>query len=94
MGVKSEPDVHKPCAFVVEIRPPLSTLQRISELLAGKSVKLETMQLLVLVNGNGRLTINCALEQDRTAYVGRCLEKIPGVLTVDWMNLRTRAKRY
>lgn len=87
-------EIRRPCAFVLEIDLPLVIMQRICELLADKSVKLESMQLLVLVNGNGRLTINCGLEKDRTAYVGQCLERIPGVISVDWMNLRTRSKRF
>ena len=87
-------EIHKPCTFVLEIKPPLAVLQKICELLADRSVKMETMQLLALVDDSARLVITCALDKDRTAYVGQSLEKITGVISVDWMNLRTRPKRF
>ncbi len=83
-----------PCAFIMTIKPPMQTLEKICELLAQKEIKVDTMQLGVQDSGDGKLVIHCEIEKDRVAYIGRHLEKMNGVKTIDWMHARTREKLY
>ena len=83
-----------PCAFIMTIKPPLQTLEKICELMAQKEIKVDTMQLLVQDTCDGKLVIHCEIEKDRVPYIGRHLEKIHGVKTIDWMHSRTREKLY
>ena len=87
-------EISKPCAFILTIRTPLSGMQAICKLLLEKEVKVESMQLLIIENGTGRLVVNCKLVKDRTAYIGQCLEKLDDVLEAEWINLRFRQKRF
>lgn len=48
-------EIHKPCTFVLTIRYPLPVMEAVCKLLAEKKVQVESMQLLVLPGGAGRL---------------------------------------
>lgn len=91
---KSTQALKHPCAFVMTIKPPLRTLEKICDLLAQKEIKIDTLQLLVQDTGDGKLVIHCEIEKDRVPYIGRHLEKIYGVKAIEWMHSRVREKQY
>ena len=82
------------CAYIMRVRSPMQTLEKISELLAKKGLEVDMVHLQVLESGDARLIIHCAVEKDKIAFIGRHFEEMSGVKAVDWMNARTRIKQY
>jgi hypothetical protein len=87
-------EVKAPCTYVIEAKSPVETLQKVCGLLTELNVEVEALQLMVTQPGRGKLVIHCETEKDRTAYIGRQVEDLAGVESIEWINMRTRQRRY
>ena len=82
------------CAFILTIEHSLATLVRVTELLSKKLIEVDSLNYHIMQNGEGRITIFCALHKDKIGYIGRHFEELEGVKMVDWMNARSRIKYF
>ena len=82
------------CCYTVHTSSPLLTLSQVAGLLHRKGIPVDTILSQCLSEQHHRLLVVCRVEKDRVAYLGRHLEEVPGVLSVDWLQHRARTRPF
>lgn len=82
------------CCYTLHTSSPLATLSQVACLLDKKGIPVDTILSQCLSATHHRLLLVCRVEKDRIAYLGRHLEEVVGVLSVDWLQSRARTRPF
>jgi hypothetical protein len=80
----------KPVALVMKIESPMQTLQRIIDFFSARKIYVESMQMQMVEGGNARLIVYCQVEKDRIKYTQYGLERMKGILELEFLESKGR----
>jgi hypothetical protein len=80
----------KPVVFIFHLETTIFTTTRILTLLLGRGIEVEEFHFHAMNKNQGRLMIHCQLEKDRIGRTATLLDKLPGVIKLDWMEGKRR----
>ena len=83
----------KPFVFIFQLEIKSSVTARIIVLLFERNVEVVEFYYYVKETNEGRLFIYCQMEKDRIGRTVYLLDKLPGVLNIDWMESKRRNTR-
>ena len=86
--------VKRSCAFVLVIEFPLKTMERVVHLFSDRDVQVDMMYLNMRMRTEAELIIHCGVEKDRLQYFIRLLERMEGVLELEWLEAKGRNRQY
>ncbi|HEV3221367.1 MAG TPA: hypothetical protein VGZ90_00740 [Puia sp.] len=75
----------KTFVFVFRIGTSAFATARILMLFLERNIEVDEFHFHSLDSNNGRLMIHCQMERDRIGRTASLLEKLPGVIELDWM---------
>lgn len=77
-------DVRCSCVVVMRIEHPVATLARITQLFLDRRMEVQMLHMLAKQVHEAEVEVFCRLEQDHIKTFMHRLEKLEGVLRVDW----------
>jgi hypothetical protein len=80
----------KPVVFIFQLEITIFTTARILTMLLERNIEIEEFHFHAMNKSQGRLMIHCQLEKDRIGRTATLLDKLPGVIKLDWMEGKRR----
>ena len=86
----------KACGYILQVKRPLYTLVKISEMLTFRELEILFLQMQRYdsSDGTGVVILHCRLEKDKIKFIAGLLKKIPGVEKVEWMEDTKRTSSF
>ena len=83
----------KPFVFIFQLETRTTATARILALLLERSIEVDEFYFHNREMNQGRLMIHCNIERDRIWRTATLLDKLPGVLKLDWMESKRHGQR-
>jgi hypothetical protein len=83
----------KPFVFIFQLEARTAATARILTLLLERSIEVNEFYFYSKEMNQGRLMIHCQMERDRIGRTASLLDKLPGVLKLDWMESKRHGPR-
>ncbi len=83
----------KAFVFIFQLETRTTATARILALLMERCIEVDEFYFHSREMNQGRLMIHCHIERDRIGRTASLLDKLPGVLKLDWMESKRHGQR-
>jgi hypothetical protein len=73
------------CAFVMKMEEPLQTIERLMDFFTARRIYVESLHMQMVEGGEATLFVYCLVEKDRIAHTMHALEKMRGVVELQFL---------
>jgi len=80
----------KAFVFIIQLEVTAYTTARILTILMERNIEVDELHYYGGDMNRGRLMIHCQMEHDRINRAATMMNKLPGVIRLDWMESRRR----
>lgn len=94
MQIMKEDLSKKTFVFVFQLEDWVSAIARIFSIFLERSIEVNEFHYHATEIEKGRLLICCRMEKDRIGRTVSLLDKLPGVVKLDWMENKRRGSRF
>lgn len=79
----------RPCAFIVRSHNPLQAQGELVKFLLERQISVSNMHLQCLSDRLGIIIIHCRLEKDKTRHELQLMEKLKGIIEIEFLENKT-----